>query len=249
MPRYKLTIEYDGTGLCGWQIQSDKPTVQGHLEYAIAKIFGDEYKKTICAGRTDAGVHSVGQIVHIDIPKPMREYNLAQAINYHLLPITTQIVVSDAKLVDDDFNARFSAINREYFYRIINRPVRLALWQNYAWHIPEPLNVEKMQEGANLLLGTHDFTSFRSTQCQAKSPVRTLEIFDIKKMDNQEIYITTKSRSFLHHQVRNMVGTLRLIGNEKWNLSDLENAMLAKNRNACGENAPPQGLYFMKVFY
>ena len=247
MPRFKLTVEYDGTGLAGWQRQKDCPSVQAYLEQAAAKLCGFA-QVIVCAGRTDAGVHAIGQVVHIDGPATLTPFNVMQGMNYHLLPLTSQIAVSKAEIVPDDFHARFSAKGRYYFYRIVNRPARLALWSQRAWHIPEKLEVNKMQKGAELLMGTHDFTTFRSVQCQAKSPIKTLDMLTVVAAGD-EIHIHAQSRSFLHHQVRNMVGTLRLLGNGKWDLHQLEAALAAKDRTKGGETGQPQGLYFMEVFY
>ena len=247
MPRFKLTVEYDGTGLAGWQRQPDFPTVQGFLEQAVHKLCGAP-QQVICAGRTDAGVHAVGQVAHIDAPATMKPYNIMQGINYHLLPLTSQVIVVKAEAVADDFHARFSATGRYYFYRIINRSARLALWQHRAWHIAEALDVKAMQEGANILLGSHDFTTFRSTQCQSKSPCKTLDMLEVQRV-GEEIHIHTKSRSFLHHQVRNMVGALRMAGNGKWKTADIKAALAARDRARGAETAPAGGLYFMEVMY
>lgn len=247
MPRFKLTIEYDGTGLAGWQRQNDQPSVQGYLEEAASRLCGQR-QKVICAGRTDAGVHAIAQVVHLDTVKDMLPYNMMQGLNYHLLPLTRQVIIHKAEMVPDDFNARFSATARAYFYRIINRPARLALWENRAWHVPEKLDEGLMQSGAEILLGTHDFTSFRSTQCQANSPLRTLDVFTVKRVED-EIHLHLKARSFLHHQVRNMAGSLRMLGNGKWSVTDLQAALDAKNRCAGGATAPPQGLYLAEVLY
>lgn len=248
MPRFKLTIEYDGSGLYGWQKQEGLPTVQGYLEEAAKNLCG-VFCEITAAGRTDAGVHATAQVAHIDIGREdLSPYNIMNGINFHLLPLTQQIIVTNAEPANNDFHARFSATRRSYFYRIINRPVRLALHSKRAWHVPEPLDANLMHEAAQLLLGTHDFTTFRSTICQAKSPLKTLDKLDVKR-ENEEIHIRTEARSFLHNQVRNMVGTLRLIGNKKWNASDLKMALLAKDRTRGGETAPPDGLYLISVTY
>ncbi len=246
MPRYKLTLEYNGNGLCGWQRQNDLLSVQELLETALEKFTGTK-TETICAGRTDAGVHALGQIVHFDAEKEYPDYTVMQAINFHLLP-ENRLSVIKAQKVADDFHARFHATKRSYLYRIVNRRARLALAHGFAWFVPEDLNANAMHDAAQVLIGTHDFTSFRDTQCQAKSPIKTMEILNVTRM-NEEIHITTECRSFLHHQVRNMVGTLRLVGNGKWNKEDLKAALDAKNRAAAGETAPPDGLYLTKVEY
>jgi tRNA pseudouridine38-40 synthase len=246
MPRYKLTIEYNGTGLAGWQKQDEQPSVQALLETALEK-YANAPCPTICAGRTDAGVHATGQVVHIDLEREASEYSIVQGINFHLLP-SSQVVVVHAEKVPDDFSARFSAKKRCYLYRIINRKARLSLDHNRAWFVPESLDANAMHLAAQHLVGTHDFTSFRDTRCQAKSPIKTLERFDITRQQ-EEIQVVVEARSFLHHQVRNMVGTLRLIGNGKWNEAKLVETLAAKNRSAAGETAPPDGLYLTKVEY
>lgn len=247
MPRYKLTIEYDGTNLMGWQKQNDVPTVQGYLEQAVEKFAG-LYREVTAAGRTDAGVHALAQVAHVDIGRDVTAYSVMHGINFHLLPLTQQIIITAAEEVNDEFHARFSAIKRTYFYRIINRSARLALHEQRAWHVPELLDADAMQEAAKILLGNHDFTTFRSTMCQSRSPIKTLDKLEVRR-DGEEIHIHTEARSFLHNQVRNMVGTLRLIGNRKWNGSDLHSALAAKDRTKGGETAPPQGLYLVSVTY
>ena len=237
MPRYKLTIEYDGTPFSGWQKQKEQPSVQEHLEDAIEKYCGQRLD-TVSAGRTDTGVHARGQVVHVDLPKEYAPFSVQQGIGQHLLPLP--ITVTHAELVDENFNARFSAIGRKYLYRIINRSARLALDTNRAWQVPELLNVEAMQEAANLLLGTHDFTSFRDSQCQARSPVKTLDVLTVEQ-HGRELHIRAEARSFLHHQVRILVGTLRLVGNGKWSKDDVLQALKAKDRRAGGPTAPPNG--------
>jgi len=247
MPRFKLTVEYDGTGLAGWQRQNDFPSVQGCLETALGKING-VWKEVVSAGRTDAGVHALGQVVHVDMEKPILPYNVMHGINFHLLELSPNIIVKHAEQVSDDFHARFSAIKRKYFYRIINRSARLSLDKYRAWHIPERLDSDLMHEAAQLLVGHHDFSTFRSTQCQSNSPFKTLERLDVTRLLD-EVHIHTESRSFLHHQVRNMVGSLRLVGNGKWKPADLQAALLAKDRKYGGETAQPQGLYLTEVVY
>ncbi len=247
MARFKLTVEYDGTGISGWQRQNDQMSVQEYLETALQKLSG-EHTKIIAAGRTDSGVHAVAQVVHADIQKEITPYNVMHGINFYLSQLTPQIIIRKAELVDDSFHARFSATGRSYFYRIINRQARLALAANRAWHIPELLDAKLMHEAAQILIGDHDFTTFRSTQCQSLSPLKTLERLDVIR-EGEEIHVTTSARSFLHHQVRNMVGSLRLIGNKKWTISDLKSALEAKDRRRGGEMAPAQGLYLMEVQY
>lgn len=247
MPRFKLTVEYDGTGLAGWQKQPDRPSVQGYLEEAISRIT-PTLQEVIAAGRTDAGVHALAQVVHVDIDRDITPYNVMHAINHHLLPLTMQIVVTSAEQVGNDFHARFSATGRSYFYRIINRPGRLVLFAQRAWHVPELLDAAAMHEAAEVLLGNHNFTTFRSTQCQSQSPVKTLDKLDVIR-SGDELHVHVSARSFLHNQVRNMVGTLRLIGNGKWTRDDLLAALAAKDRTRGGETAPPQGLYLVHVSY
>jgi tRNA pseudouridine38-40 synthase len=247
MARFKLTIEYDGTGFCGWQKQNDAVSVQGFLLSAAQKLAGTACD-VVGAGRTDAGVHATAQVAHVDIAREINPYNVMHALNYHLLPLTSQVTVLKAETVGDDFHARFSATGRSYCYRIVNRQARLAIDLNRAWHIPEPLDAQAMHEAAQSLLGHHDFTTFRSSICQSKSPLKTLDRLDVVR-DGDEIRIYAESRSFLHHQVRNMAGTLRFIGNRKWTASDLLAALDAKDRKRGGETAAPQGLYLTEVRY
>lgn len=245
MPRYKLLIEYDGRGLAGWQRQADLPSVQQFLEEAIARYCGEPVTVQ-GAGRTDAGVHALGQIVHVDLPSRRETYSVCQGINFHLA--TQQISVLQVTEADDDFHARFSAVGRKYLYRIINRRSPLALDQGRAWHVIDPLNVEAMQEAAAVLRGHHDFSSFRDSQCQAKSAEKTLERLDITR-HGEEIRIITEARSFLHHQVRIMAGSLKLVGSGKWGAADLQGVLEARDRRASGPTAPPDGLYLTEVVY
>lgn len=245
MPRYKLTVEYDGTGYHGWQRQDDYPSIQQELEEAVER-FTTQHCEVFCAGRTDAGVHAVGQVAHVDLPEARKPFSIQQGLNFHMA--TRQISVVAVEEVGDDFHARFSATKREYLYRIINRSAWLSLDRGRAWLVPEKLDAEAMHAAAQRLLGHHDFTSFRDTACQSKSPLKTLDRFDIIR-HGQEIRCHIAAQSFLHHQVRNMVGTLRLIGNGKWTEADLRNALAAKNRRAAGETAPADGLYLIKVSY
>ncbi len=245
MPRYKLTLEYDGTGFCGWQRQEGQFSIQQCLEQAIYAFCRQE-AIVYAAGRTDAGVHALGQVAHVDLTKDEEAYTVMQALNAHLRPHA--ISVLQAEKSSDDFHARFSASKREYIYKIINRRAPLALDCNRAWHVVEPLDAEAMQEAAKVLIGKHDFTSFRATECQAKSPVKTLESIEIMRRGD-EIRFSLRAPSFLHHMVRNIVGTLRLAGNGKWNAGDMRHALETRNRSAAGETAPPQGLYLVKVMY
>lgn len=252
--RWKITIEYRGSAYAGWQRQDGVPSVQQSIEEAIRKFSGQDVRLHV-AGRTDAGVHARGQVAHVDLlppKKPMEGFEVAKAINAHLRP--QEIAIVKAEIVPEDFHARFSAVNKLYRYRIINRSGWLALDLGLAWHFKRPLNVAAMQDGARHLLGHHDFTTFRDAQCQAKSPMKTLDRLDIITRDydgvgGQEIVIETEGRSFLHHQVRNMVGTLSLVGEGKWRPDDVKTALEAKNRAAGGITAPAEGLYLMRVDY
>ncbi len=252
MPRYKLTIEYDGTALAGWQAQNHQYSVQEALQAALFKATGEEVE-VFGSGRTDAGVHALAQIAHCDVTADWEEFRLKEAVNFYLrqdekLPVPRQVAVLKAEITAAEFNARFNAAKRHYIYRVINRREHLALEQARAWQIVEPLDVTKMQNTAQVLIGQHDFTSFRSTECQAKSPVKTMEKIEIQRL-GELIEFKFSARSFLHHQVRNVVGTLRLTGNGKWQEKDLKKALDAKDRRAAGETAPAQGLYLVGVDY
>lgn len=251
--RYKLTIEYKGTEYCGWQRQSELPTIQEEIEKAITAFCGQK-AEVIAAGRTDSGVHARGQIAHVDLEdfkKPMKPCEICKAINAHLLPCPIQIL--DIEIVGKDFHARFSAKNKLYVYRILNRHPFLTIDQGMAWHLKRELNVPAMQEAAELLLGEHDFTTFRDTECQAKNPVRTLDRLDVQSFKTmqgtQEILIEAEAMSFLHHMVRNLVGTLVLVGQGKWQPQDVITALKAKDRTAGGPTAPPDGLYLVRIDY
>jgi tRNA pseudouridine38-40 synthase len=245
MPRYKLTIEYDGTPYVGWQAQDNGASVQGVLTDAVAAFAGE--RVTIAgAGRTDTGVHALGQVAHIDLAKDWDNDTVRDAINFHLRP--RPVAVLAAEKVAADFDARFSALKRHYLYRIVNRRADLTLDQNRAWRVPRPLDSAAMHAAAQLLLGKHDFTTFRSTECQANSPVKTLDRLDVTH-DGDEIRITAMARSFLQHQVRSMVGSLIHVGDGKWSADDLAQALAARDRTACGQVAPPHGLYLVRVDY
>jgi tRNA pseudouridine38-40 synthase len=245
MPRYKLTLEYDGTPYVGWQAQDNGPSVQGALTAAIA-AFAGERTAVQGAGRTDAGVHALGQVAHVDLIKAWATDNVRDAINFHLRP--QPIAVLAAELVAEDFDARFSATKRHYLYRISNRRADLALEQNRAWRVPRPLDIAAMHAAAQRLIGKHDFTTFRSTECQAKSPVKTLERLDVSR-DGDAVRVTASARSFLQHQVRSMVGSLVHAGDGKWSADDLAAALAARDRTRCGQVAPPHGLYLVRVDY
>lgn len=256
MPRYRLTIEYDGTGLNGWQKQPDRPSVQERIETALRKFCGEQVE-VVGAGRTDAGVHASAQVAHIDLPNDVDPFKVMQGINYYLFvpegketadDADNRIAITRAETVPDDFHARFSAVRRHYLYRIINRRARLGLERGRAWHVVEELNIAAMQEAAKHLLGKHDFTSFRDSECQAKSPEKTLDHLQITHNGDQ-IWITTNARSFLHHQVRIMVGTLVQVGKGRWQPYDVLAALRARDRAKAGPTAPPEGLYLVKVDY
>ena len=245
MPRYKLTIEYDGTPFVGWQVQDNGPSVAGAIEAAVAKFAG-ETPKVAGAGRTDAGVHALGQVAHVDLAKEWEADTIRDALNAHLRPAPIAILRVEA--VAADFDARFSARARHYLYRITNRRADLALDRDRAWRIAKPLDSAAMHEAAQCLVGHHDFTTFRSTECQAKSPVKTLDALDVTRA-GEEIRITASARSFLHNQVRSMVGSLALVGEGKWSADDLSTALEARDRAACGPVAPACGLYLVRVDY
>jgi tRNA pseudouridine38-40 synthase len=245
MPRYKLTIEYDGTPFVGWQVQDNGVSVQGVLAEAVLAFTG-ERAVVGGAGRTDAGVHALGQTAHVDLAKDWPADTVRDALNAHLRPHPIAVLL--AERVADDFDARFSAIKRHYRYRIVNRRADLALEALRAWRIPRPLDAAAMHDAAQRLVGRHDFTTFRSTECQAKSPVKTLDRLDVAR-DGDEVRITAIARSFLHNQVRSMVGSLVHVGEGKWSADDLAAALAARDRTACGQVAPPQGLYLVRVEY
>jgi tRNA pseudouridine38-40 synthase len=245
MPRYKLTIEYDGTPFRGWQVQTDDLTVQGALQ-AAAKALSGEDVLVYGAGRTDAGVHALGQVAHLDLTKSFRADQVRDGLNAHLRP--HPIGVLAVEIVDNSFEARFSAIKRHYRYRIINRRADLAVDLGRAWRVPKPLDTGEMHRAAQCLVGKHDFTTFRAVECQAKSPEKTLDTLDVAH-DGDNVTITTSARSFLHHQVRSMVGSLVWVGEGRWSAGDLEDALEARDRAACGPVAPPEGLYLVKVEY
>jgi tRNA pseudouridine38-40 synthase len=245
VPRYKLTIEYDGAPFAGWQIQADQPTVQGVLTAAIEALSGEKILVQ-GAGRTDAGVHARGQVAHVDLTKDWDTDTIRDGLNAHIRPYP--IAILGAEHAAEDFNARTSAIKRHYLYRIINRRADLTVDAGYAWRVPRPLDAAAMHAAAQRLVGKHDFTTFRSTECQAKSPVKTLDRLDVERQGD-ELQVTTSARSFLHSQVRSMVGSLVMAGEGKWSADDLAAALAARDRAACGQVAPPDGLYLMRVDY
>src|SRR5262252_1173473 len=245
MPRYKLTIEYEGTPFVGWQAQDNGTSVQGVLTAAIAAFAGEQVTVG-AAGRTDAGVHALGQIAHLDLAKDWDTETVRDAINFHLRP--QPVAVLSVERAAPDFDARFSAVKRHYLYRIVNRRADLTLEQNRAWRVPRPLDAQAMHAAAQRLIGRHDFTTFRSTECQAKSPVKTLDQLDVTRA-GEEVRITAAARSFLQHQVRSMVGSLLHVGDGKWSADNLASALAARDRAACGQVAPPHGLYLVRVDY
>jgi tRNA pseudouridine38-40 synthase len=245
MPRYKLLIEYNGAPFVGWQVQHNGVSVQGVLTAAAAAFCGESVHVQ-GAGRTDAGVHALGQVAHIDLAKPWDTDTIRDAINAHLRP--HPVAVLTAEPVADDFDARFSARQRHYVYRIINRRPDLTLEAGRAWRAPRPLDVAAMHEAAQRLVGRHDFTTFRAAECQAKSPVKTLDRLDAER-ERDVVRIHASARSFLHHQVRSMVGSLVQVGEGRWSADDLSRALAARDRSACGPVAPPDGLYLVRVDY
>lgn len=245
--RYKITLEYDGTDTLGWQRQLDGPSIQQYLE-EILEILNGYPKEVASAGRTDAGVHALGQVAHIDLDRPMEPFKIREAFNANLREKGAPASILEVEPVPETFHARFSATGRGYIYRILNRRAPSPLRHNRVWWVPVPLDIEKMRQGAQYLLGYHDFTSFRATACQAKSPLKTLDRLDIERQGD-EIIFTLEAKSFLHHQVRNMVGTLKLVGDGHLSPQDIQTILEQKNRSAAGPTAPACGLYLNKVFY
>ncbi len=245
MARYKLVLEYDGTPFVGWQRQDNGPSVQAALERAIEKFSGEQVK-TVAAGRTDAGVHALGQVAHFDLSRAWPAATVANALNFHLQP--DPIAVRSAEAAAADFHARLSARRRNYLYRILNRRAPAAVARDRVWQVRAPLDAAAMHEAAQALIGHHDFTTFRSSICRAKSPEKTLDRLDVAR-DGEEIRIVARARSFLHHQVRNMVGTLKLVGEGKWTRADVERALELRDRSKGGPTAPACGLYFTEVEY
>ena len=246
MRRWKLTIEYDGRPFVGWQRQDNGPSVQQALEEAAEKLSGGGQVRAHASGRTDAGVHAKGQVVHIDLERPMTADKLRDALNHHLRPHPVAVVRVEA--VGEDFHARLSSIGRAYEYRIVNRRAPLALDAGRAWHVQRPLDIDAMNAGAAFLVGHHDFTSFRAALCQAKSPVKTLDRLEAVRRGD-EIVVFAAARSFLHHQVRTMVGTRERVGAGKWPPQRVGQALAARDRAAAGPTAPPDGLYFIEARY
>ena len=245
MTRYKIVVEYDGGGFVGWQRQANGPSVQAALEAAIRGFCGESVLVE-GAGRTDAGVHALAQVAHFDLAKDTTPETVMAAVNFHLKP--APVAVLSAEAVAGDFHARFSAIRRAYLYRIVNRRAPLALARGRAWFVPQPLDAAAMHGAAQALVGYHDFTSFRASECQAKSPVKTLDLLSVTRA-GEAIEIRAEARSFLHHQVRNFVGSLKLVGEGRWRAEDLRAALAARDRAAAGPTAPAAGLYLTEVGY
>nr|WP_298796622.1 tRNA pseudouridine(38-40) synthase TruA [uncultured Acetobacter sp.] len=246
--RWAVKLEYDGTGMVGWQKQSVGTSVQGLLEAAATRMANGRRVSSITAGRTDAGVHALGQVAHLDFPADMNlaPHIVRDGLSYHLKP--NPVAVLQAALVTEKWSARFSATWRSYLYRIMNRPSPPALGATTMWHVRARLNLDRMRAGADRLVGTHDFTSFRAAACQARNPVRTLDSLTVERVGD-EIHIRALARAFLHHQVRNMVGTLVLIGRDRWEPERITQALEARSRSAGGPTAPPVGLYLTGVGY
>ncbi len=245
MPRYKLTLEYDGRDFVGWQRQDNGPSIQAALEDAV-KGFCGEAVTIEGAGRTDAGVHALGQVAHVDLSADHPPATVMNALNFHLRP--APIVIVSAGLAAPGFHARFSATGRHYLYRILNRPAAPAVDRGRVWHVAVKLNARAMHRAAQGLLGKHDFTTFRSVHCQAKSPLKTLDVLKVSRRGD-EILVTASARSFLHHQVRSMVGTLRRVGEGKWAEAEVADALAAQDRTRAGPTAPAEGLYLTAVDY
>jgi tRNA pseudouridine38-40 synthase len=242
MPRYRLTIEYDGTHFMGWQSQPNGATVQGVLEEAIIKLHGERHLLQ-CAGRTDAGVHAWGQVAHVDLPKKWDPFVLVNAINGNVRPHLVSVI--EAIEVGD---ARFSAIQRRYLFRILNRRAPPTIERNKVWHVPVDLDAGAMHEAAQYLVGHHDFSTFRDAQCQAKSPLKTIDRFEVARF-GEVLELTVEARSFLHQQVRSMTGSLKRVGEGRWTPLELQESLEARDRTACGPVAPPDGLYLVSVQY
>ncbi len=249
MPRYALKIEYHGGPFSGWQRQNSQATVQGAIEDALSRLQSTP-AHVQGAGRTDAGVHATGQIAHVDLEQNWDPFRLSEALNYHLKP--TPVAILNAAETDPEFHARFDAIHRHYLFRILVRRAQPALADGLVWHIKHPLDVDAMRKGAAHLIGKHDFTTFRSTMCQAQSPVKSIDRITIDEthaLGQTELSIRVEARSFLHNQVRSIVGTLERVGAGSWSPADVKTALKAKDRAACGPVCPPYGLYLEQVIY
>lgn len=249
MPRYALKIEYDGRPFAGWQRQAEHPSVQAAVESALAKLEPD-LPSIAAAGRTDAGVHALGQVAHCDMAQEWDPFRLSEALNYHLKP--DPVAITGCVRVGEDWHARFSAVERRYLYRVVLRRAPLVHDQGQAWRVQRSLDVEAMRAGAANLVGLHDFTTFRSTMCQAKSPVKTLDEITLETRDypgGTEIRVSLRARSFLHNQVRSIIGTLERVGAGAWEPGDVRRALEARDRASCGPVAPPDGLFLTGVSY
>jgi tRNA pseudouridine38-40 synthase len=245
MPRYKLIVEYEGTHFFGWQAQPNAPSVQGVLQTAVQLLHG-QHIPVHGAGRTDTGVHALAQVAHFDSPRTWEPFELMNAINGNVRPHLVSVL--SAEEVPADFESRFDAVKRRYLYRILNRRSPATLDKNKVWQVPTPLNVDHMQEAAQYLVGHHDFTTFRAAECQAASPVKTLDLLDVMRFDDM-IEIRAEARSFLHHQVRSIVGSLVRVGLGRWPVIEMKHALDAKDRTRCGPVCPPDGLYLVEVLY
>ena len=245
MPRYKLTIEYDGAGFLGWQMQPNGTTIQGVLEAALERLHGQPIT-VHGAGRTDTGVHALGQIAHFDSPKTWDTFTLCNAINGNVRPHAVSVLA--VEVMPDTFQARFSATGRRYLYRILNRRAPATIDLQKVWHVPVALDVDAMHEAAQHLVGQHDFTTFRAAECQAKSPMKTLNRLDVMRFDEM-VEIRAEARSFLHHQVRSMVGSLVQVGTGKWHPLEMKRVLDARDRARCGPVCPPDGLFLVEVVY
>ena len=245
MTRFRLTVEFDGGPFMGWQRQAHGPSVQQALEEAVAAVTG-ETVVSHAAGRTDAGVHALAMTAHVDVAKAITPFRLMEGVNALIRP--NPIAILACEIVPDDWHARFSCVGREYLYRMSNRRAPLTLDLGRAWRIARDLDADAMHDAAQVLVGLHDFTTFRSAHCQAESPVKTLDRLDVRRKGD-EVLVEAAARSFLHHQVRSMVGCLSMVGQGQWNKADLKDALKAADRAALGLNAPPDGLYFVKANY
>ncbi|MDO6965178.1 tRNA pseudouridine(38-40) synthase TruA [Rhizobium alvei] len=247
MFRFRMLVEYDGTPYVGWQRQDNGHSVQGAIEKAIFAMTGDRVSLK-AAGRTDTGVHACGQVCHADLSRDWKAQTLANGVNAHLAMENERVAILEAEKVDETFDARFSATKRHYLYRIVNRLAPTALEAERAWHVKKPLDHEAMHAAAQMLVGHHDFTTFRSSHCQAKNPNRTMERIDVSRV-GEVVEIRASAQSFLHNQIRSFAGTLKMVGEGRWTPEDVRDALEAKDRTRCGPVAPPWGLFFLRVDY